>query len=531
MDMVLLIVFFVIVGLFVYRWSTSTFDFFEKQNVPFVKPIPLVGGLWSFVTGKMNIIDTVSKGYHMFPDSRFSGLFTLYLPSYLIHDPELVKQITIKDFDHFMDRANNITPEMDPLLGRALVFTNGSRWKHGRTGLSPAFTGSKMKNMFVLLSNYADAAMQRLVEDAAGGTLEREMKDLFQRLGNDVMTSISFGVEIDSVHDPENEFFVSGKCLGTTSGLQGLKVFLMSLFPLKLLPLLGLQIIPQKVIDFYEQTVAASIKNREMNNIVRPDFIHLLTLARKNELKAEISDEKFNSAGYSTVEEHFKTTDEGALQWTDMDITAAAASFFFGGIETTTNLLCFVVYELSLNTEVQDRLRTEIDRVREESGNQKLTYESIQKMKYLDMVVSETLRKWPPFGVLNRKCTKTYIMENYDGTSAVVQKGEIISFSINAIHRDPKYYPDPMRFDPERFSEENRPKLNPSAFLPFGSGPRNCIGSRLALAQAKCFLYYLLAYFDVNISPRTDVPIKLDNRSIGLNAKNGFWFQLIPRER
>ncbi|XP_058819694.1 cytochrome P450 9e2-like [Topomyia yanbarensis] len=520
-----------IVTYLIYRWSTAAFNYFKQRNIPFIEPIPLLGGLWPFFSGKLHLADAVSQGYYTFPGSRFSGLFTFHLPAYLIHDPALVKQITIKDFDHFSDRANDITPEVDPLLGRALVFSNGPRWKHGRMALSPAFTGSKTRNMFILLSNYADAAMQRLVRDAKGGKLEREMKDLFQRLGNDVMTSISFGVEIDSVHDPENEFFLRGKCLSSTSGIQGFKVFIMTLFPPKFLALLGIQIMPRDVTNFYERIISSSIEHREKNHIIRPDLIHLLMLARKNELGAETTDEKFSSAGYSTVEEHYQTAEKGHIKWTDMDITAAAASFFFGGIESTTTLLCFAVYELSLNKNVQEKLRAEIDLVRAELGNQKLTYESIQKMRYLDMVVTETLRKWPPFGALNRKCTKAYAMENADGTKVTVEEGQVVTFSIQAIQRDARYYPDPLRFNPERFSEENRSKLNPSAFLPFGSGPRNCIGSRLALMHAKCFLYYLLAYFVVEISPRTDVPMQLDKRSIGMNAKNGFWFELVPREK
>lgn len=164
-----------------YRWSVATFDYFERRRVPFVKPVPLFGTMWPFVRGRMNTSDCVSEGYRLFRGSRFSGQFTFRKPGYLIHDLELAKEITVKDFDHFVDHSFTFSPELDPLMGRALIFTDGNRWKRGRSGLSPAFTGSKMRNMFELITNYSERAMKRLRESANGGKIEREMRDLFQR--------------------------------------------------------------------------------------------------------------------------------------------------------------------------------------------------------------------------------------------------------------------------------------------------------------------------------------------------------------
>lgn len=510
-----------------YRWSTATYDYFERRGVPFLKPVPLFGNLWPFLTGRTTGIEALTLSYWRFPESRLSGVFNFRRPGYLVHDLELVKLLTIKDFDHFVDHSFNVPPELDPFLGRSLFFSEGLRWRHGRAGLSPAFTGSKMRNMFELLARYSDGAMQRL---AAGGKVEREAKDLFQRLGNDVMTSISFGIDIDSVQDTDNEFFRNGLRLSRSAGIQGLKFFLSTVIPSQVFIFLGLRLTPRSVADFYEDIVTRTIRYREENNVVRPDFIHLLMQARKNELKQDQGDETLASAGFSTVQEHLPTssTVESSMKWTDLEITAAAASFFFGGIETTTNALCFALYELALNPDIQSKLRQEIDTVQAGLAGH-LTYETMQKMKYLDMVITETLRLWPPVAFTNRRCTKEYTLENSDGTRITIEKGATVQFPVQAIHRDPRYYPDPLRFDPERFSDENRHSINRDAYLPFGSGPRNCIGSRLALMQAKCFLYYLLRYFTVEMSSKTDVPMRMKKRSIGVNSRSGFWFYLVPR--
>ncbi|XP_019561198.3 cytochrome P450 9b2 [Aedes albopictus] len=516
-------------GYLIYRWAVATYDYFEKRKIPFVKPYPFVGGLWPVFSGKLHPGDAAVLGYDMFPENRFSGFFAFRRPGYLIHDPALAKQIMIKDFDHFTDHMNTVSVDVDPIFGRALFFMDGPRWRHGRSGLSPAFTGSKMRNMFSLLSKYVDGAMQRLVQDAGQGKLELEIRDLFQKLGNDIITSISFGVEIDSVHNPNNEFFKRGKQLAATGGIQGLKFFLSIVVPDSVFKFFGIRFLPKEAADFYVDVVAKTIKHREEYKIVRPDFIHLFVQARKNELKEDKADDELKSAGFTTVEEHIEASTENS-QYTDLDITAVAASFFFGGIETTTTVLCFALYELAANESVKRKLEAEIDSVRKELGETTLSYEVLQKMKYLDMVVTETLRRWPPLGITNRVCVKPYTFEDHNGTKVTVEKGQLIQIPVQSFHRDPNFFPDPYRFDPERFSDENKSKINQDAFLPFGSGPRNCIGSRLALMQAKCLLYYLFTNFSVEFSDKMDVPIKLNKMSLTYTAENGFWFNLTPKK-
>ncbi|EAU77435.2 AGAP009375-PA, partial [Anopheles gambiae str. PEST] len=256
------------------------------------------------------------------------------------------------------------------------------------------FTGSKMRSMFGLLSKSAGDAMGRLLVFAAGKPFTMELRDLYSRLGNDVMTSISFGVEVDSLTDRDNEFFLKGKRLAQIDGLPGLKFLMATTIP-RVFHFFRLSGMYKDVNEFYTDAVARNIQLRETNRITRPDFIHLLLQARKNTLEAEKhEDEALQDAGFSTVKEHTleQKMGEGKMNWADIDIAGAAASFFFGGIETTTTLLCFTSYELAVNPDIQERLRAEIDEQRESLADGRTpTYEVLQKMKYLDMVVSEAL--------------------------------------------------------------------------------------------------------------------------------------------
>lgn len=140
----------------------------------------------------------------------------------------------------------------------------------------------------------------------------------------------------------------------------------------------------------------------------------------------------------------------------------------------------FLCYELAINPDVQQKLQSEIDNV---FNSDKLSYENLLKMKYLDMVVCESLRKWSPAPILGRKCTKSFEIKpkTSEEKSLELKPGDVVWIPVHGLHYDPKVYPDPSRFDPERFNDENKSKINPLHFIPFGAGPRNCIGKGIFL--------------------------------------------------
>ncbi|EDS37436.1 conserved hypothetical protein [Culex quinquefasciatus] len=142
--------------------------------------------------------------------------------------------------------------------------------------------------------------------------------------------------------------------------------------------------------------------------------------------------------------------------WNDDDLAAQCTIFLFAGFETVATLTSFMAHELAINSTVQAKLRAEVDATRAKLNGRRLTYEIIQEMTYLDMVVTETLRKWPPVPFLDRRCTKPYLLEDLDGSSVQLQPGDSIWIPTTAIMRNPKYFPQPEKFDPERFSVENR---------------------------------------------------------------------------
>ncbi|MCL4119575.1 UNVERIFIED_CONTAM: hypothetical protein GTU68_006664, partial [Idotea baltica] len=169
----------------------------------------------------------------------------------------------------------------------------------------------------------------------------------------------------------------------------------------------------------------------------------------------------------------------------DLVITAQCVLFYIAGYDTTATTLSFVSYCLALHPKIQQTLLEEVDKTVADCDHN-LTFEAIQSMTYLDMVFAETLRLFPPAPRVDRRCTKDYILPD---TDFVIPKDMKITIPIYSIHRDPANYKDPEKFDPQRFSAANKVGRSPMVYLPFGSGPRNCIGE-LSLKEPNLLLIF-----------------------------------------
>lgn len=134
---------------------------------------------------------------------------------------------------------------------------------------------------------------------------------------------------------------------------------------------------------------------------------------------------------------------------------------------------------------------------------------------------------------MDRVCTKDFTIEPIKSYEKPVclKKNDILILPIYALHHDPQYFPDPERFDPERFSDENKAKIQPCTYIPFGSGPRNCIGSRFALLESKILFFYILANFEIIPIEKTQIPLKLAKGVFNMNAENGFWMAFKRRNK
>nr|XP_049464510.1 probable cytochrome P450 9f2 [Anopheles coluzzii] len=516
-----------------YVYLTYNNDFFKKYPIPCLPVEPLFGSCRWLVLKQISFNDFVRSNYDRFQGAKIFGMFEVLTPMFVIRDPELIKQITVKDFDHFINhrpliKADSSMPNSSVMFTKVLFNLNDQRWRNVRTTLSPTFTGSKMRQMFAMIVECSENMVQAL---ATANGQECEVKDLFVRFTNDIIASCAFGVRINSFRDKENVFFRYGKDL---TDFGRLKVFLKmmgyQMFP-KLMARLEIDIFDRKHIQFFTELFRQSVREREQHGLVRPDMIHLLTQAGKGKLRYQPTD-RVEVEGFATVQEsnEEKIMPENMVKLSESEMVAQCLIFFLAGFDTIATLMSFIVYEITLAPEIQQRLYEEIQQVSESMGGGSLTYDALQGMRYLDMVVSETLRKWPPAPSTDRLCNQDFrITDERDNVEIIIPKGVTVNIPIAGLHHDPHFYPDPDRFDPERFNDENKHKIPLGAYLPFGIGPRNCIASRFALMEVKAIVYHLLLHYEFKRTDRTPVPVQLAKGFTPLRSEKGIYLQLSPR--
>ncbi|KAK9869530.1 hypothetical protein WA026_003284 [Henosepilachna vigintioctopunctata] len=292
---------------------------------------------------------------------------------------------------------------------------------------------------------------------------------------------------------------------------------------------LGLSPFGKELRSFFVNLVKDTIKLREEKNIRRADMLGLLIEARKGTQIEETTKESIE-VNFAAVEEHLEERNT-KRELSDLDIASQVFVFFLGGFESVSNAMCFMAYELAVNVDVQMKLIQEIDENRNEDGV--LSYETIANLIYLDMVVSESLRKWPVTVFTDRTVTKPYTIkpELPDEMPLSLEVGDQVIVPIMGLHYDTKYFENPEKFIPERFSPENRKNIKPYTYLPFGVGPRNCIGSRFALLEIKAVFFHILSHFEIVPVEKTNIPLQISKKSFNFTSVNGFPLGLKRRQK
>lgn len=290
------------------------------------------------------------------------------------------------------------------------------------------------------------------------GEVVIETHDVFARITADGIATTALGFEGDCVRNENSEIFEIADAIEKdfTDPITGI---LINTFP-GLFKLFGKQIFRKSVHEFFETNVLVEIQRRRALNVQRPDVIQLLIQAQDGKLKMDAGDE--------TNENYVNTKVQGISKWTDEDLVAQALIMFLGGFETTAATMQIVCWELARNPEVQTTLLEEVDEMIETLNGKPISYEKLNQMNYLDMVINETLRKWPAFRVTPRLCEKDYLLKTDDGTTFRIKNGDEINIPIGAIQRNPRYFKNPQQFDPLRFSDKNKGKIQSGTFLPFG---------------------------------------------------------------
>lgn len=468
-----------------YLYGTRSFSYWQKKGVKHDKPIPFVGNNAPAYLMKKSITQMAVDAYWKYPKEKVVGFYRSTSPELVIRDPEIVKRILITDFQYFYPRGLNVhKTAIEPLM-RNLFFADGDLWRMLRQRITPAFTSGKLKAMFPLIVERAEKLQARALS-AATANREMDARDLMARYTTDFIGACGFGLDADSLNEEDSAFRKLGVSIFDFKAKDVFVAMLKEMFPEACKNLKYLERLEKPMFDL----VTAILRQRNYEPVGRNDFIDLLLECKKKGKMVVESVEKVNPDG---------SAETVSMELTDELIAAQVFVFFAAGFETSSSATSFTLHQLAYHPEVQQKVQDEIDRVLAKHNN-KLSYDAIKEMTYLECAFKEGMRMFPSLGFLMRQAARKYTFPELDLT---IDPDVNVVIPLQALHNDPQYFEEPHVFRPERFLPDQVDDRTKFVYLPFGDGPRACIGLRLGLMQSLAGLAALLSRFTVAPGPST----------------------------
>ena len=402
----------------------------------------------------------------------------LFLHSFLINKPEYIEHVLLANHANY-SKSHFLRHLLGPLLGDGLLTSEGDFWRRQRRIAAPAFHSKRVASFVATMASSAGATLARWRTKTEPFDIAAEM----MALTLDIISRTMFSRDVS----------------GDVEAVRRLVDIVVALRP-SMLDLLGFPewlprprpIAYRRAIAAFEALVARFVAERRADGIDRGDLLSMLLAARDPE------------------------TGEGM---SDRQLRDEILTIFLAGHETTANALSWTWYLLAQSPEAERRLHDELDRV---LGGRMPASTDLAALKWTRMVIEEAMRLYPPAHTISR----TAIGEDRIG-GVRVPPGASISISIYVTHRNPHLWPDPERFEPERFAPAAVAQRHRFAYLPFGGGPRICIGNGFALAEAQVIVAAIAQHYRVRLAPGHAVErIGL----VTLRPKGGLWVTLEPRK-
>lgn len=456
-------------------WVRRTFTFWNGKGITHLTFWQYMRFAYDIYTKPLN--DVVTQAYSKY--GRVYGSYQGTVPTLVVGEPDILREILVTKFKHFADRSLSQTVGSD-VWKKAIMNLHGEEWKKVRTIFTPALTTTRLRTIMAKVKTISGRMTSRLMDAAA----KKKPVDFFELSNNtqlDITTALNYSVDIDSENEKDHPFM---KCLDAIfMGTAGWRVVMLFLMP-KLYKALLPDYPKKSSTDVFKAFVSHLIEDRRSKNKEEDDFLQV-----------------FMNAEYTWENGVEKKSENAEAKKMSLDeITAQGITFFVAGVEGVSLVVTATTYYLALNPDCQNRVIAEIDKALEKG---ELTYDSLQEMQYLDACVKEAARLCTPDSLSLRVCTEETTVAGIH-----FKPGMCIDIPLAAMHFDPEYFPEPDKFNPDRFMPENKDAVRPFTYMPFGAGPRNCVGMRLALIQAKATLVSILQHVKFETCPETMVPLK-----------------------
>ena len=390
MWMEVLVLILTLVGFIIWKFKKIG-GYWTENGVAHLKMGSFGGsvGMKKLILKRKHVLEVFSDHYHMFPDEKIYGIFSVMKPSLVVKDPEIVRHIFVKDFNSFTDRESEIKSfgekrTADSYWKHQLTSLNGDKWKDVRSTFSPVFTSGKMKMMLKFIQEISEKLVKEF-EIAASDNVDVELKEEFGKFSMDAIASCAFGVDAESFENKNSLFVQNAANIFRFSLIDGLRIMAVHLIPGfdKVYEAFNINVMHPKETSFFVDVIRKTIKHRRESNIRRNDLIDLM-------LDAMSEDSNNDNGEIENLDQYEKDMKmdhvSGIKDFDEKTIVSTAMVLMAAGYDTTAMTLAFAAYEITKKPEIQTRLQKEIDEVYAEADGRFPDFNAIQNLPYLDQV-------------------------------------------------------------------------------------------------------------------------------------------------
>jgi cytochrome P450 len=425
----------------------------SHRTVPGPQGHPILGHLRPYRQDLMNFERSLTKDFGDIAHIRFANRH-----AYFISNPDDVRKVLVEEADKYY-KAPIYRLLLSRFLGNGLLTSEGDFWKRQRKLSQPAFHTKRIQAYAETMVDYT----QRMLDSWEEGQVRNVNQDMMHLTLNIVLKTL-FNTEIGAEAAQLGEALTT-VLEATNAGVRSLFQMLPEWVPLPR------NIKNKRGVRQMDAIIMRIVHERHKSDVDNGDLLSMLLLAQ----------------------------DEDGNHMTDKQLRDEAVTIVLAGHETTANALTWSWWLLSQHPEVEAKLHEEVDRV---LGNRTPRLEDLRQLEYTDMVFKEAMRLYPPLPSIGRQSIVPVELAGYS-----LPTGSIVLISPHALHRDARWWNQPEAFIPERFSKENETSIPRYAYLPFGGGPRVCIGNSFAQMESVLLVATIAQRFQMRPSPADQVAI------------------------
>lgn len=402
---------------------------------------------------------------------------------------------------------------LHPWLGTGLLTSAGQKWRNRRKILTPAFHFKILEDFVDVFVDQSSILVKKLKREV-GNECGFNIFPYVTLCTLDIICETAMGRKMNAQSNSESEYVKAVYEMGSIIQNRQAKPWLQ----------------PDWLFRW-----TSMYKTHEKCIKILHEFSNKVIQERREELKKRAEERKkvptvpedqdINAFGYKKhlafLDLLINASEDGAVLSKE-DIREEVDTFMFEGHDTTSAAISWALYLLGGHPDIQKRAMEEIDGVTGPEEEYRVTMKDLNEMKYLECCIKEALRLYPSVPVIARKISEDINVANYTvpaGTTAL-----ILTY---LLHRNPDLFPQPEKFNPDRFLPENVLGRHPYAYIPFSAGPRNCIGQKFALLEEKVVISSLLRKYRVEaVDRREDLTLMGE---LILRPKHGLRIKIFPR--